>query len=177
LVTSHKEWIAFYCCWQHKYAIKALLCNNKYFHVVDLTCSSTIHRVHCCISITKLVTPTCHNVTLYIQCLSGIKTVEVTVTVIQIWLLSVCEHKAHILQSSSNMNCFKFSAVDALQSGPTVYIYVLPSVTCSHTAVCSLKSACTCLNIHAPYTQELFGLSLIWQMWTAQYMEVFKEEL
>jgi len=131
----------------------------------------------CCISITKFITPTCHNVTLYIQCLSCIKIVEVTVILIKICLLLfVCEHKAHILQSSSNMNCFKFSAVDALQSGPTVHIYVLQSVTCSHTAVRSLKPAWTCLNIYAPYTWELFGLSLIWQMWPAQYMEVFKEQ-
>ena len=44
-------------------------------------------------------------------------------------------------------------------SGPTA----LPSVTCSHTDVCSLKPACTCLNIYAPHThtRELFGLSLI----------------
>jgi len=89
LGTSHKDWIAFYCCWQHKYAIKALLCNTKYFHVVDLTCSSTKHRVSFCISVTKLFTSTCQNVTIYIQCLSGIKNVEVSIILIQIWLFLI----------------------------------------------------------------------------------------
>jgi hypothetical protein len=89
--TLHKDKSIFYCCWQHKYAMKALLCKKQYFHVVDFTCSSTIHRVHCCIAIATLVTPTCHNVTLYIYCLSCIKTVEVTVILIQIWFfLFIC---------------------------------------------------------------------------------------
>jgi len=34
----------------------------------------------------------------------------------------VCEHKAHILQSSSNINLFKFSAVDALQWSNCTYL-------------------------------------------------------
>jgi len=33
-----------YCCRGHKFAIKALLCNNQYFTSFTVTCSSTTHR-------------------------------------------------------------------------------------------------------------------------------------
>jgi hypothetical protein len=25
----------FYCCWQHKFVIKAFLCNTEFFYIVD----------------------------------------------------------------------------------------------------------------------------------------------
>ena len=33
--TLHKHLSVFYCCRRHKFAIKALLSNNKYVYVVD----------------------------------------------------------------------------------------------------------------------------------------------
>jgi hypothetical protein len=48
-----------------KFAIKALLC-NIIFILLTLTCSSAIHTVHCCVYIATVVTPTRHNVALFV---------------------------------------------------------------------------------------------------------------
>jgi hypothetical protein len=35
LGTVHEDLRNFHCCWQHKFSIKALLCNTQYFCIVD----------------------------------------------------------------------------------------------------------------------------------------------
>jgi hypothetical protein len=53
----------FYCCRRHNFALEALLLNTEYFYIAD---SDTLHRSHCCVSITTVVTRTRHSVTLCI---------------------------------------------------------------------------------------------------------------
>jgi len=45
-----------YCCWQHTYAIKALLCNTQCFYGADSNIQlSIIHNMHCCFTSAILV--------------------------------------------------------------------------------------------------------------------------
>lgn len=59
--TSHEDLSIFYCR-RHKLPIKPFLCNNRHFYAAYSDSSPTIHRTHCCLSITTMVTPTrqCH---------------------------------------------------------------------------------------------------------------------
>jgi hypothetical protein len=60
----------FYCCRRHKSVTKAFLCCSQYFDVVDVTCSSTMHRRHCRVCIATVFTGTCHSVRFCARCLS-----------------------------------------------------------------------------------------------------------
>lgn len=47
VATSHKDLSMFYCCQKHKYAIRALLCNKQYFHVLQQYTHSALLHFHC----------------------------------------------------------------------------------------------------------------------------------
>jgi len=60
-----------YCCWQHTYAIKALLCNTQYFYGADSNRQpSNTHNMHLCFTSAILVmTMTMHhNIVCTVSC-------------------------------------------------------------------------------------------------------------
>ena len=66
------RWNAVYfnlnCCRRHKFSIKALLCNNEYFYVVDSdTWLNNAHKRHCCVSTATMVKRMRHIVKLYAE--------------------------------------------------------------------------------------------------------------
>jgi hypothetical protein len=61
----------YYCCWQDKFAIEALLCNTQYNYIVDSDVQlNNTHRMHCYVSTAAVVTRTRNSVILYAHCLS-----------------------------------------------------------------------------------------------------------
>ena len=55
-----------FCCRPHSLAIEALLCNNKYFYIVESDGQlNNKHRIHYCFSTATMVTRTHHNVVIH----------------------------------------------------------------------------------------------------------------
>jgi len=69
--TLHEDQRTLYCCRRHKFGIKALLGHTQYFYVVqfDKQLNNT-YRIHCYVSIDKMVKRIHHYVTLHVHCLS-----------------------------------------------------------------------------------------------------------
>ena len=64
--TFHEDLNMLYCCWRHKFVIKAFLCNNQYCYIVnsDMYLNDK-QRTHCCVSTATIVTRTRRDVTRY----------------------------------------------------------------------------------------------------------------
>jgi hypothetical protein len=69
----YEDLLTFCFCQPLKFVIKALLCNIQYLCAFDSDVQLNIHRMHCCVSTTTMVTRVRHNVTLYVHCLSCFK--------------------------------------------------------------------------------------------------------
>jgi hypothetical protein len=67
--TLHKYLHIIYCCWQHKFSIKSLLCNTQYFSTVlsDTKVNNTLSTLFCVFAATMVTRPR-HTVTLYAHC-------------------------------------------------------------------------------------------------------------
>ena len=66
--TSREDTRTSRCCWWHKFATKALLCNTQYFYTVDSDVYfSNAQGMHCCLATATMVTPTHHNNTLSVN--------------------------------------------------------------------------------------------------------------
>ena len=63
----HEDLSIFFCCWRHKFAVKAFLCNTQYIYVADY--DRNAHKIYCCISTATEVMWTSLEVTLHILCL------------------------------------------------------------------------------------------------------------
>ena len=64
-IILHEYLNTFHCCRRHKFAIRALLCNNQYFQFADndMRLSNTQRRICCVFTVTMATMRTCHNVT------------------------------------------------------------------------------------------------------------------
>jgi hypothetical protein len=70
---GHITWAPTYvfCCWRHKFAIEALLCNNQYFCIVDSeVLINDTQWMYCCVSTATVVMRIRQNVTLHVPSLS-----------------------------------------------------------------------------------------------------------
>ena len=66
--TSHEDTRTSRCCWWHKFATKALLCNTQYFYTVDSDAYfNNAQGMHCSLATATMVTRTHHNITLSVN--------------------------------------------------------------------------------------------------------------
>ena len=67
---------------------------QRIFKLLSVTCSSTMFRTHCCISIATVVMWTCHSVTLHVHCFSCLWWLPLS-KLVQAVVLLTCIQEVH----------------------------------------------------------------------------------
>jgi len=134
-----------YCCWQHTYAIKALLCNTQCFSGAESNIQpSNTHDMHCCFTSAILVMIMHHNVVCTLSC--SIFYVHIHLGIRISYLLTHTTHPSYMKHVNTlQLNSHQHTIMDTIPIIHKLFLHKLKGM-----GKCRVFPIC--ISLHFTYT-------------------------